>query len=89
MPNCHWYESQSKTSRILTGYLKPKESEEKRENSNDLPPRWYRYNRCDNTSINRWENFLTVTTLPVGQGHMHSLLLYNSDPINYCLWWDM
>ncbi len=41
---------------MLTGYLKPKESEEKRENSNDPPTlRWYRYNRCDNTSINRWE----------------------------------
>ncbi len=44
----------------LTGYLKPKESEE---NSNDPPPRWYRYNRCDIRSINRWGNFLTVTTL--------------------------
>ncbi len=38
---------------------------EKRENSNDPPPppRWYRYYRCCHTSINRWENFLTVTTL--------------------------
>ncbi len=27
------------------------------------PPRWYRYKRCDSRSINRWENFLTVTTL--------------------------
>ncbi len=63
MPNCCWYESQSKICMALTGYLKPMESEEKRENSNDPPPRWYRYNRCDNTSINRWENVLTVTTL--------------------------
>ncbi len=45
-----------------TAYLKRKESEENRENS-DPAPRWYRYNRCDNTSINRWENVLTVTTL--------------------------
>ncbi len=34
------------------------------ENSSDTPPpRWYRYNRCCQTSINRWENVLTVTTL--------------------------
>ncbi len=59
-PNCCWYESQSKTCTVLTGYLKPKEE---RENSNDPPPWWYRYNRCDIRSINRWENFLTVTTL--------------------------
>ncbi len=61
MPNCRW--SRSKTCTALTGYLKPKESEEKRENSNDPPPWWYRYNRCDNTAINRWENVLIVTTL--------------------------
>ncbi len=30
------------------------------------PPRWYRYNRCDIRSINRWENFLTITTLVCG-----------------------
>ncbi len=59
-PNCRWYESQSKMRMALTGYLKPKESEEK---SNDPPPWWYRYNWCDNTSNNRWEHFLTVTTL--------------------------
>ncbi len=46
----------------LTGYLKPMESEEKRENSNDPPPRLYRHKLCDIRSINRWENFLTVTT---------------------------
>ncbi len=37
MPNCRWYESQSKMHTALIGYLKPKESEEKRENSNDPP----------------------------------------------------
>ncbi len=37
MPNCRWYESQSKMYSALTGYLKPKESEEKRENWNDPP----------------------------------------------------
>ncbi len=42
MANCRWYESQSKTRTVLTGYLKPKESQE---NSNDPPPRWYRYNQ--------------------------------------------
>ncbi len=47
----------------FTSYLKPKESKEKRENSKDPPPRWYRYYRCCHTSINQWENFLTVTTL--------------------------
>ncbi len=47
----------------LTGYIKPKKSEEKMENSNNPPPQWYRYNQCDNMSINRWENFLTVTNL--------------------------
>ncbi len=61
--NCRWYESQSKTRTVLTGYLKPKETEEKRSNSNDPPPRCYRYNRSHNTSINRWENVLTITTL--------------------------
>ncbi len=52
-----------KCAPALTGYLKPKESEEKRDNSNDPPPRWDWYNRCCHTSINRWEKFLTVTTL--------------------------
>ncbi len=30
------------------------------------PPRWYRYNQSDNTSINQWENILTITTLVGG-----------------------
>ncbi len=47
----------------LTGYLKPKEIEEKRENSNDPHHGDTVINRCDIRSINRWENVLTVTTL--------------------------
>ncbi len=30
------------------------------------PPWWYRYYRCCYTSINRWGNFLTITTLIQG-----------------------
>ncbi len=62
MPNCRWYESHSKTHTVLTGYLKP---EENRENSNDPPPQWYRYNRCDNTSINRWENYTKMACIHI------------------------
>ncbi len=41
--NWHWYESDSKTRTALTCHLKPKESQENKENSKDPPPRWYRY----------------------------------------------
>ncbi len=64
-----FFQSENKTRTVLTGYLKPKESEEKRENSN-APPRWYRYNWCCHTSINRWENILTVTTLLCVSNHL-------------------
>ncbi len=40
--------------------LKQKESEEKRENSNDTPRHGY---TGVVTRVNRWENFLTVTSL--------------------------
>ncbi len=43
-------------------------NEKKRQNSNEQTllsptPWWYRYYRCCHTSINLWENFLTVSTL--------------------------
>ncbi len=71
----------------LTGYLKPEESEENRGNSNDPPThttttQWYRYNRCCHTSINRWENFLTVTTLRATI--MHLLCARQNLSRHYC-----
>ncbi len=59
MSNCCKFKSERKMRLELTSYLKPNESEEKRENSNNPPPRWYRYY----TSINQWENVLSITTL--------------------------
>ncbi len=45
--------------------LKQKESEEKRENSNDTPRHGYTGITGVVTRVKRWENFLTVTSIPV------------------------
>ncbi len=36
---------------------------------------WYRYNLCDIRSINRWENFLTVTTLHWAQNRASAIAI--------------